>query len=200
MTEGVFLQRHTEQPHECAERKSEAGRERDGGKRISHRAGLPENCKAGRRARPVADGEQECAKCGAGGPAVCKQKGAKREQVGDIGKCAPGEITEDDERHDELVCREAEQKGRQNDSVQTEEAPKRIEKGGHAPVQGAAADRDVCEQPDERTGRRRNNHRAAEHEHRAVEHAAHDHPARLRRAVGRKLQHERGGQTAQKEG
>ena len=134
------------------------------------------------------------------GPAVCKQKGAKREQVGDIGKCAPGEITEDDERHDELICREAEQKGRQNDSVQTEEAPKRIEKGSHAAVQGAAADRDVCEQPDERTGRRRNNHRAAEHEHRAVEHAAHDHPARLRRAVGRKLQHERGGQTAQKEG
>lgn len=49
-------------------------------------------------------------------------------------------------------------------------------------------------------GGRRDNHRAAEHEHRAVEHAAHDHPARLRRAVGRKLQHERGGQTAQKEG
>ena len=148
----------------------------------------------------MTDGKQERAKCGAAGPAVCKQKGAKGEQVGHIGKCAPGEIAEDDERHNELVCREAEQKGRQNDSVQAEEALKRIEEGGHAAVQGAAADRDVCEQPDERTGGRRDNHRAAEHEDCAVEYAAHDHPARLRCAVGRKLQHERGGQAAQKEG
>ena len=32
MPEGVFLQRYKEQPRECAERKSEAGRERDCGK------------------------------------------------------------------------------------------------------------------------------------------------------------------------
>ena len=177
---------------EKAECQPARGRQENGGQCPPDAVRLLPDGQAGGRAGPVRDGEYQRAQRGAGRPAVRQQQGVERGKVGHVRQCAGGQIAHHHQRHHQLVRREAEEKGEQDNTVQTEQPGEWVEQRGQVREDRRLPDGDIGEQPDQHARGRGHCCRAAQYEQRAVEQAAHDHLADLRRAVGRQLEHKRG--------
>ena len=113
-------------------------------------------------------------------------------KVGHVREHACGKVAHHDQRHHQLVCREAEHEREQDHAVQPKQPGKRVEQGGQMRENGRPPDLDVGEQPDQHACGRRDRRCTAQYKQGAVKHAAHDHLAELRRAVRRQLECERG--------
>ncbi len=105
-----------------------------------------------------------------------------------VGQASHRHIAHNDDRDDDLICRESQNERHQNIAVQPQRSGKRVQKPRALREKADAADLNVGEQPDHKTRRGGYDDGAAQDEQRSVEDGADDYPADLRAAVGGKLQ------------
>ncbi len=99
-----------------------------------------------------------------------------------------GEIGHEDDGHDDLVGRKAQEKGHEDHAVQPHESGKWIQKGSAPGEQACVQDVQVGHAPDEKSRRHCYGCCAAQHKQGAVEDRADQDRSDLRLPVGRQLQ------------
>lgn len=120
-------------------------------------------------------------------PAVCKQKAVQCRQIFCFHQDTALQIPHHDQRKHNFVCGESEDKGKQDNPINSKSLSKRVQKAGKDEQQAFSIDSEVCKQPDQKSGRSGNSGSTTQYKQSSVKNRANDYFAYLWAAIGWKL-------------
>ena len=146
------------------------------------------------------EGEGHRAERSAQAPAVGGKERFHFHETSRPGEAAFCQVSHDDDGKDNLVGRESEDEGQEDDAVKSHESRERVQKIRTEGKKAFSSRRYICQEPEQHACRSGNSGSPTEDKQRALQDGAEDDLSKLRAAVRRQFQHKGGGSAFQNGG